>query len=46
VNIPSTIHMSVTPGESYELACKVSDLKFFDPDSGLRIPARPLQDKQ
>jgi multiple sugar transport system ATP-binding protein len=45
VNIPSTIHLSVTPGESYELACKVSDLKFFDPDSGLRIAARPLQEK-
>src|SRR5436853_2652639 len=43
VNIPSTIQLSVTPGESYELACKASDLKFFDPDSGLRVPARPLQ---
>jgi multiple sugar transport system ATP-binding protein len=43
VNIPSTIQLSVAPGESYELACKASDLKFFDPDSGLRVTARPLQ---
>ena len=43
VNLPHTIHLSVTPGESYELACKASDLKFFDPQSGLRIAARPLE---
>jgi multiple sugar transport system ATP-binding protein len=43
VNIPHTIRLSVTPGESYEFACRVSDLKFFDPESGLRVPARPLQ---
>ncbi|MFL5395919.1 MAG: ABC transporter ATP-binding protein [Myxococcales bacterium] len=42
VNLPHTIHLSVTPGESYEFACKASDLKFFDPESGLRVPARPL----
>src|SRR5438067_581671 len=43
VNLPHTIHLSVTPGESYELACKAGDLKFFDPGSGLRVPARPLE---
>ena len=43
VNLPHTIQLAVTPGESYELACKVSDLKFFEPASGLRVPARPLE---
>jgi multiple sugar transport system ATP-binding protein len=45
VNLPHTIALSVTPGESYEFACRASDLKFFDPQSGLRVPARPLQGK-
>jgi len=45
VNLPSTIHLAVTPGESYEFACKVSNLKFFDPKTGLRIPSRPLKGK-
>ena len=45
VNLPSTIHLSITPGESYELSCKVNDLKFFDPKTGLRIPARPLRSR-
>jgi multiple sugar transport system ATP-binding protein len=43
VNLPSTIHLAVTPGESYEFACKANDLKFFDPKTGLRIPSRPLR---
>ena len=43
VNLPSTIHLPITPGESYEFACKSNDLKFFDPKTGLRIPARPLK---
>ena len=43
VNLPHTIHLAVTPGESYDLACKASDLKFFDPETGLRIPPRPLE---
>jgi multiple sugar transport system ATP-binding protein len=46
VNLPHTIRLAVTPGESYEFACKASDLKFFDPGSGLRIPARPLERAQ
>src|SRR5438093_1862020 len=45
VNLPSTIHVPLTPGEAYEFACKVNDLKFFDPKTGLRIPSRPLQGK-
>ena len=45
VNLASTIHLAVTPGESYEFACKANDLKFFDPKSGLRIPARPLRSR-
>ena len=45
VNLPSTIHLSITPGESYELSCKVNDLKFFDPKTGLRIPVRPLRSR-
>ena len=45
VNLPSTIHVPLTPGEAYEFACKVNDLKFFDPKTGLRIPSRPLRGK-
>ena len=45
VNLPSTIHLSITPGESHELSCKVNDLKFFDPKTGLRIPSRPLRSR-
>jgi multiple sugar transport system ATP-binding protein len=45
VNLPSTIHLSVTPGESYEFACKANDLKFFDPKTGLRIESRPLRSR-
>jgi multiple sugar transport system ATP-binding protein len=45
VNLSSTIHVPLTPGESYEFACKVNDLKFFDPKTGLRIPPRPLRSK-
>jgi len=45
VNLPSTIHLPITPGEAYEFACKVNDLKFFDPKTGLRIPSRPLRGK-
>ena len=46
VNLPHTIRLDVTPGESYELACKSSDLKFFDPKTGLRTAPRPLRAKQ
>jgi multiple sugar transport system ATP-binding protein len=45
VNLPFTIHLAVTPGESYEFACKAKDLKFFDPKTGLRVPARPLRSR-
>jgi multiple sugar transport system ATP-binding protein len=45
VNLPSTIHLSVTPGEAYEFACKANDLKFFDPKTGLRVPSRPLRSR-
>jgi multiple sugar transport system ATP-binding protein len=45
VNLPSTIHLSVTPGDSYEFACKANDLKFFDPKTGLRVPSRPLRSR-
>ena len=45
VNLASTIHLAITPGESYELACKTNDLKFFDPKTGLRVPARPLRSR-
>jgi multiple sugar transport system ATP-binding protein len=45
VNLPSTIHLPITPGEAYEFACKASDLKFFDPKTGLRAASRPLKGK-
>jgi len=38
VNLPSTIHLPITPGEAYEFACKVNDLKFFDPKTGCACP--------
>ena len=45
VNLPSTIHLAITPGEAYELACKANVLKFFDPKTGLRVPSRPLRSR-
>ena len=45
VNLASTIHLAVTPGESYEFACKTNDLKFFDPQTGLRTASRPLRSR-
>jgi multiple sugar transport system ATP-binding protein len=45
LNLPHTIHLAITPGESYEFACKASDLKFFDPKTGLRTAPQPLKGK-
>jgi multiple sugar transport system ATP-binding protein len=42
VNLPSTVHLSITEGDSYEFAIRQRDLKFFDKETGLRIPSRPL----
>ena len=41
VNLPSTVRLRVSAGESYELDVREKDLKFFDPATGLRVPARP-----
>ena len=42
INLPFTVHLPVTEGQAYEFSVKQKDLKFFDKESGLRIPSRPL----
>jgi multiple sugar transport system ATP-binding protein len=42
VNVPSTVFLSVTEGESYEFSIKKSDVKFFDKSTGLRTAPRPF----
>jgi multiple sugar transport system ATP-binding protein len=42
INLPFTVHLPVTEGQTYEFSIKQKDLKFFDKDTGLRIASRPL----
>ena len=42
INLPFTVHLPVTEGQAYEFSIKEKDLKFFDKESGLRIPQRKL----
>jgi multiple sugar transport system ATP-binding protein len=42
VNLPSTVHLPVVEGQSYELSILRRDLKFFDKATGLRTEARSL----
>src|SRR5437870_4490652 len=42
INLPFTVHLPVTEGQSYEFSIKERDFKFFDKESGLRIAPRPL----
>ncbi len=37
VNLPSTLHLHVQPGASYEFAIKEQDVKYFDRASGSRV---------
>jgi multiple sugar transport system ATP-binding protein len=42
VNLPSTLHLHIQPGSSYEFSIKEQDLKYFDKTTGLRIEPRPF----
>ncbi len=42
VNVPSTVSLNVTEGESYEFSIKKSDVKFFDKSTGLRTAPQPF----
>jgi len=42
VNLPSTVHLPVQPGQSYDLTIRPNDLKFFDKETGLRCPPHAL----
>jgi len=40
--LPSTVTTSIHQGETHEFVVKEKDLKFFDPETGLRAEPRPL----
>jgi multiple sugar transport system ATP-binding protein len=42
VSLAYTVHSSIEAGHSYDFRVHQSNLKFFDPATGLRVPARPL----
>jgi multiple sugar transport system ATP-binding protein len=42
VSLAYTVHSPVEAGQTHDFAVHESDLKYFDPQSGLRIPSRPL----
>ena len=42
INLPFTVHLPVSEGQAYEFSIKQSALKFFDKQTGLRVPSRPL----
>ena len=44
VNLPSTVHLPVESGQSYDLGIRPNDLKFFDKGTGLRCPPHALGD--
>jgi multiple sugar transport system ATP-binding protein len=43
VSLAYTVHSSIEAGHTYDFRIHESNLKFFDPATGLRIPARPLR---
>ncbi|HVP61593.1 MAG TPA: ATP-binding cassette domain-containing protein [Myxococcaceae bacterium] len=43
VSLAYTVHSSIEAGRTYEFRVHQSNLKFFDPATGLRVPARPLR---
>jgi len=43
-NVPSTMHLHITPGSAYEFAIKDKDVKYFDRATGLRTDAKPFWD--
>ena len=42
VSLGYTVHSSIEAGHSYDFRVHQSNLKFFDPATGLRVPARAL----
>ena len=42
VSLAYTVHSTIEAGHAYDFRVHQSNLKFFDPESGLRVPARPL----
>ena len=43
VSLAYTVHSSIEAGHTYDFRVYESNLKFFDPATGLRVPARPLR---
>jgi multiple sugar transport system ATP-binding protein len=43
VSLAYTVHSPVDAGQTYEFKIHESDLKFFDPSTGVRVPPRPLR---
>jgi len=42
VNLPSSMHLHLTPGSAYEFAVKEKDVKYFDRSTGVRTKPRPF----
>src|SRR5215470_1256509 len=42
VSLAYTVHSTIEAGHTYDFRVHQSNLKFFDPESGLRVPTRPL----
>ena len=42
VSLAYTVHSSIEAGHTYDFRVHESNLKFFDPTTGLRVPPRPL----
>jgi len=42
VSLAYTVHSSIEAGHTYEFRVHQSNLKFFDPTTGLRVPSRAL----
>ena len=46
VSLAYTVHSVVEAGQTHDFVIHESDLKFFDPQSGVRVPPRPLTRRQ
>jgi multiple sugar transport system ATP-binding protein len=42
VSLAYTVHSSIEAGRTYDFRMHEANLRFFDPGTGLRVPARPL----
>ena len=45
VDIPSSVHYPVSPGETYDFTIAAEDVKFFDGATGLRTAPKPFWDR-